>query len=53
VNAENNIVAGQPPLAAASSPPAGKLSDPERWVEEYGDYLFEYALSRLRDPARC
>jgi RNA polymerase sigma-70 factor (ECF subfamily) len=30
-----------------------KLSDPERWVEEHGDYLFKYALSRLRDPARA
>jgi RNA polymerase sigma-70 factor (ECF subfamily) len=28
----------------------GKLSDPERWVEEYGDYLFNFALARLRDP---
>lgn len=23
--------------------------DPERWVDEHGDYLFHYALSRLRD----
>ena len=23
--------------------------DPELWVDEYGDYLFRYALSRLRD----
>lgn len=37
------------------SPAAGgaNLSDPERWVEEHGDYLFRYALSRLRDPARA
>ena len=34
------------------SPPAG-LSDPERWVEEHGDYLFGYALGRLRDPVRA
>lgn len=27
--------------------------DPERWVEEHGDYLFHYALSRLRDPVRA
>jgi RNA polymerase sigma-70 factor, ECF subfamily len=27
--------------------------DPERWVDEHGDYLFHYALSRLRDPARA
>jgi RNA polymerase sigma-70 factor (ECF subfamily) len=25
--------------------------DPERWVAEYGDYLFRYAVSRLRDQA--
>ncbi len=25
--------------------------DPEIWVDEYGDYLFRYALFRLRDPA--
>ena len=24
--------------------------DPERWVDEHGDYLFHFALSRLRDP---
>lgn len=29
------------------------LSDPERWVEEHGDYLFKFALARLRDPARA
>ena len=23
---------------------------PETWVDEYGDYLFRYAYSRLRDP---
>lgn len=24
-------------------------ADPDRWVDEYGDYLFRYAVSRLRD----
>lgn len=33
----------------------GELDEPPRvhpkiWVEEYGDYLFRYANSRLRDP---
>lgn len=32
---------------------ATALSDPERWVEEHGDYLFRYALARLRDPVRA
>jgi RNA polymerase sigma-70 factor (ECF subfamily) len=27
------------------------LSDPERWVEEHGDYLFKFALLRLRDES--
>jgi RNA polymerase sigma-70 factor (ECF subfamily) len=42
-------------LAAANATPAasGSLSDPERWVEEHGDYLFKYALLRLRDVAKA
>lgn len=30
-----------------------RLSDPERWVDEHGDYLFKYALVRLRDAAKA
>jgi RNA polymerase sigma-70 factor (ECF subfamily) len=37
--------------AAAKSP--AELSDPERWVELYGDYLFKFALIRLRDAAKA
>jgi RNA polymerase sigma-70 factor (ECF subfamily) len=35
--------------------PPGKiaLSDPERWVDDHGDYLFKFALSRLRDPLKA
>ena len=29
------------------------LSDPERWVELYGDYLFRYAVLRLRDASKA
>jgi len=29
------------------------LSDPELWVDLHGDYLFKYALARLRDSARA
>ena len=29
------------------------LSDPERWVELHGDYLFKYAMMRLRDRAQA
>lgn len=28
-----------------------KIPPPEQWVELYGDYLYRYALSRLRDPS--
>ena len=28
-----------------------KLSHPENWIEQYGDYLFRYAMFRLRDAA--
>ena len=37
--------------AADQNPP--ELSDPEQWVDLHGDYLFRYALMRLRDPARA
>lgn len=37
--------------AGPASPPG--LSDPERWVELHGDYLFKYALLRLRDAAKA
>ena len=41
--------------ALAGGGPAGTngLSDPERWVEEHGDYLFRYALVRTRDEGRA
>src|SRR5277367_5559751 len=29
------------------------LSNPEQWVDLYGDYLFKYALARLRDPNKA
>lgn len=43
---------GATPPDPAVSPRSG-ISDPERWVEEYGDYLFRFALMRLRDPSRA
>jgi RNA polymerase sigma-70 factor (ECF subfamily) len=30
-----------------------ELLDPEEWVDQYGDYLYRYALSRVRDPANA
>jgi RNA polymerase sigma-70 factor (ECF subfamily) len=35
--------------AAAGTGAGGKLGDPALWVEVFGDYLFRYALVRLRD----
>ena len=29
------------------------LSDPEQWVALYGDYLFKFAILRLRDESRA
>jgi len=53
MEAESNMV-GEPSEVTSISPPAKTASsDPERWVNDYGDYLFKYALLRLRDPARA
>lgn len=35
--------------AANATPSGANLSDPERWVDEHGDYLFKFAVIRLRD----
>jgi len=37
----------------SNQPKSPGLSDPEQWVELHGDYLFKYALMRLRDPAKA
>jgi RNA polymerase sigma-70 factor (TIGR02943 family) len=37
----------------STQPVVVELSDPERWVGEHGDYLFKYALTRLRDTTRA
>ncbi len=52
VDADNLSTPDQMPLVKEDRPSVG-LSDPERWVEEHGDYLFKYALVRLRDPAKA
>ena len=41
------------PSVPPEAKPAGTLSDPERWVEDHGDYLFKFALARLRDPQKA
>jgi RNA polymerase sigma-70 factor (ECF subfamily) len=40
-------------LPVENSPATPGLSDPEQWVDLHGDYLFKYALMRLRDPAKA
>jgi len=53
MSTEDNAIAGQVHQESAASSRPVKVSDPERWVEEHGDYLFKYALSRLRDPTKA
>jgi len=48
-----NQMEAENPLSPADAKPAAGLSDPERWVDEHGDYLFKFALMRLRDQARA
>lgn len=44
---------GETPLALTVGELTSGISDPERWVDEYGDFLFKFALARLRDPAKA
>ena len=38
-------------MAEKRSGKAHQKSDPETWVDQYGDYLYGYALSRIKDPS--
>src|SRR5277367_608684 len=46
-------------LTRSATPPpervtaASGLSDPERWVELHGDFLFRFAMIRLRDTTKA
>jgi RNA polymerase sigma-70 factor (ECF subfamily) len=40
-------------LAPRELPVEPGLSNPERWMEEHGDYLFKFALIRLRDETKA
>jgi hypothetical protein len=58
MNVEGHIAAvpmSESPASPAPSQPtrAAQLFDLERWVDEHGDYLFKYALSRLRNPLKA
>lgn len=41
------------PRAEDSGSFRNAITHPERWVEEYGDHLFRYALLRLRNATRA
>ena len=34
-----------------SQPDAALIDDPESWVDHFGDFLYRFALSRVKDPA--
>jgi hypothetical protein len=54
VDTDSLATSSQPSLTSAVTPPtAAPLSDAEHWVDEYGDYLFKYALVRLRDQTKA
>jgi RNA polymerase sigma-70 factor, ECF subfamily len=38
----------QPPKIEGTTPAAIGTADPERWVDQHGDYLYRYALLRVR-----
>jgi RNA polymerase sigma-70 factor, ECF subfamily len=42
-----------PAPTAESGAATGSLSDPAQWVDLHGDYLFKYAMIRLRDPTKA
>ena len=52
MDADDDSNAGR--LSSAEGAPGVRgLSDPEQWVELHGDYLFRYALMRLRDASKA
>jgi len=53
VSAADSKAAGKRRPAGIGVAGARGLCDPERWVDDHGDYLFNFALARLRDPARA
>jgi RNA polymerase sigma-70 factor (TIGR02943 family) len=52
VRTENGSTPSQPP-PPENAPATPGLSDPERWVELHGDYLFRCAMMRLRDATKA
>jgi RNA polymerase sigma-70 factor (ECF subfamily) len=46
---ESETTANALPETRFAGQAPGELGNPEAWVDAYGDYLFRYALTRLRD----
>ncbi len=40
-------------MTGSESPSTLTAADPERWLQEHGDYLYRYALRQLRDSAQA
>ncbi len=40
-------------MSGQEPPPVNHISDPETWVDKYGDYLYSYALTRIHNPAQA
>jgi RNA polymerase sigma-70 factor (ECF subfamily) len=47
------FIALVPPTEPVWAVTAENLSDPDQWVDLHGDYLFRYALMRLRDATKA
>jgi RNA polymerase sigma-70 factor, ECF subfamily len=52
-NTRDNVEAPVQNPSPSAAMDASHQLDPERWVDEHGDYLFHYAMSRLRDASRA
>ena len=48
----NNVPCPPKSQVANPAPPSSSAVDPDRWVDDHGDYLFSYAVFRLRDPVK-
>lgn len=55
MNKDSRAAAENQNLPAKTESSAAKAASahPEGWVDDYGDYLFKYALLRLRDPLKA
>lgn len=54
MNGEENVAVSAIDTSAAPNERENLLrTDPERWVDEHGDYLYAYAMLRLRSPAKA